>query len=57
MKSTNKYTATDTDKTANHSSWNAIKEEPDEIDLPMLKEIETDPDCQEFTREDDITWN
>lgn len=35
MKSTNKYTATDTSKAANHSSWNAIKEEPDKIGLQM----------------------
>lgn len=30
-------------------SWNCIEEvEPDEIDLQMLKEIESDPECREF---------
>lgn len=39
-------------------SWNNIKEEaPDEIDLQMLKEIEADPECREFTKESDINWN
>lgn len=39
-------------------SWDKIKEEaPDEIDLQMLKEIETDPECHEFTKESDINWN
>jgi len=39
-------------------SWDGIKEElPDEIDLQMLKEIETDPECHEFTKESDINWD
>lgn len=30
-------------------SWDDIEEEePDEIDLQMLKEIEEDPDCSEY---------
>ena len=40
------------------SSWDKIKEEaPDETDLQMLKEIEADPECHEFTKESDINWN
>ena len=31
------------------TSWDNIEiEEPDEIDLQMLKEIEKNPDCHEF---------
>ena len=34
-------------------NWEDIKEaEPDEIDLLMLKEIERDPDCHEFTSDE-----
>lgn len=39
------------------TSWNDIEEvEPDENDLQMLKAIETDPECHEFTKESDINW-
>lgn len=39
-------------------SWDDIEEEePDEIDLQMLKAIESDPECHEFTPEKDINWN
>lgn len=39
-------------------SWDDIEEEaPDEIDLQMLKEIEDDPECHEFTKESDIDWS
>jgi len=39
-------------------SWDDIKEEkPDEIDLKMLKETESDPECHEFIKESDINWN
>lgn len=39
-------------------SWDDIKEEvPDEIDLLMLKAIEDDPECHEFTNEKDIDWD
>lgn len=39
-------------------SWDDIEEEvPDEIDLQMLKEIENDPECHEFTKESDIDWS
>lgn len=45
------------EKKFNHS-WNAIEEvEPDEDDLAMLRAIETDPECHEFTKETDIDWN
>ncbi len=38
-------------------TWNDIEEEePDEIDLQMLKAIEEDPECHEFTKESDIDW-
>lgn len=31
------------------ANWNNIpEEEPDEIDLAMLRDIETDPECKEF---------
>lgn len=33
----------------NETDWDSIpEEEPDEIDLQMLKEIKEDPDCREF---------
>lgn len=39
-------------------SWDDIKEEvPDETDLQMLKEIEIDSECHEFTKESDINWD
>ena len=39
------------------ASWENIEEEePDEIDLQMLKAIENDPECHEFTKESDILW-
>ena len=39
-------------------SWDHIEEEePDAIDLKMLKAIETDPECHEFTNESDIDWD
>lgn len=39
-------------------SWDDIEEEaPDKIDLQMLKEIEDDPECHEFTKESDIDWS
>lgn len=32
-----------------NDAWSDIEEiEPDEIDLQMLKEIENDPECQDF---------
>ena len=34
---------------ANDDAWNNIEEEePDEIDLQMIRDIETDPDCKVF---------
>lgn len=37
--------------------WDDIEEvNPDETDLQTLKEIEADPECQEFTKESDIDW-
>ena len=39
-------------------AWDDIEEtEPDEIDLQMLKAIEENPDCHEFTKENDINWD
>ena len=39
------------------TSWDDIEEdEADETDLQMLKAIESDPECHEFTRESDINW-
>ncbi len=39
-------------------SWEDIEEEmPDEIDLQMLNAIKHDPECHEFTREQDIDWD
>lgn len=39
-------------------SWNDIKEEmPDETDLQMLNEIENNPECHEFIKESDISWD
>ncbi len=38
-------------------TWDDIEEEePDEIDLQMLKAIEEDPECHEFVKESDIDW-
>lgn len=32
-----------------NQSWDSIEEvEPDEIDLQMIHEIQSDPDCQSF---------
>ena len=40
------------------TSWDDIEEvEPDETDLQMLKAIEEDPECHQFTRENDINWD
>lgn len=39
-------------------SWDDIEEEmPDEIDIQMLEAIKNDPECHEFTREQDIVWD
>ena len=39
-------------------SWDDIEEEmPDEMDIRMLEAIKTDPECHEFTREQDIVWD
>lgn len=39
-------------------SWNDIEAEaPDAFDLQMLKAIENDPECHEFTKESEINWN
>lgn len=36
-------------------SWDNIEEvTPDELDLKMLKDIETDPDCQEFIPQEEL---
>ncbi|MCD7904732.1 MAG: hypothetical protein LUG24_03985 [Clostridiales bacterium] len=38
----------------NHD-WDDIEEvEPDEWDLQMLSEIESDPDCKEFVSEEEL---
>lgn len=38
-------------------SWDSIEDvEPDEYDLQMLKAIESDPECHEFTPENEIDW-
>lgn len=40
------------------AAWDNIEEEePDDIDLQMLKAIEDDPECHEFTKESDIKWD
>lgn len=32
------------------SGWSSIEEvEPDEIDLQMIREVQSNPDCQEFS--------
>ena len=37
------------------TEWDSIEEvEPDEIDLEMMAEIETNPDCQEFIFEEEL---
>lgn len=39
-------------------SWNTIEEVmPDEIDIQMLEAIKNDPECHEFTKEQDIIWD
>ena len=39
-------------------SWDDIEEgAPDAIDLQMLEEIEKDPECHVFTKEENIDWN
>ncbi|MCM1325656.1 MAG: hypothetical protein NC094_00970 [Bacteroidales bacterium] len=39
------------------ADWSDIEEvEPDDIDLQMLADIDADPDCHEFTDENDIDW-
>ncbi len=36
-------------------TWDDIEEaEPDEIDLQMLKDIDSDPDCHEFISSDKL---
>ncbi len=38
-----------------HYSWEEIPEiTPDEIDLQMIKEMESDPDCHEFISEEEL---
>ena len=38
--------------------WDDIEEEaPDEIDIQMFEKIKHDPECREFTREQDINWD
>lgn len=40
------------------ATWENIEEEePDEIDLQMLKAIKNDPECHEFIKESDIAWD
>lgn len=40
---------------AKQISWDDIEEvEPDEFDLEMLRQIETDPDCKEYIPEDEM---
>ncbi len=39
-------------------SWDDIEEEvPDDLDLQMLEAIKNDPECNEFTNEENISWN
>lgn len=39
-------------------SWDDIEEEsPDAIDIQMLKDIENDSECHQFTKESDIVWD
>lgn len=39
-------------------SWENIEEEsPDAIDIQMLKDIENDSECHQFTKENDIVWD
>lgn len=39
-------------------SWDDIEEvAPDEIDIQILKEIEDDPECHEFVKDNDISWS
>lgn len=38
-----------------HKTWDEIpEEEPDEFDLKMLADIETNPDCKEFISQDEL---
>lgn len=38
----------------NFSSWEDVEGvEPDEVDIAMLKDIETNPDCQTFISNDE----
>lgn len=40
------------------ATWESIEEvAPDDIDIQMLKAIESDPECHEFTPESDISWD
>ena len=37
------------------NSWDAVEEvEPDEIDLQMIQEAQTDPDCSTFATEAEV---
>ena len=39
-------------------NWDDIEEiEPDEFDLEMMADIETNPDCKEFISEDELIEN
>ena len=39
-------------------SWENIEEEvPDTLDMQMLEDIKSDPECQQFTKESNIVWN
>lgn len=39
-------------------TWDDIeKVEPDDWDLEMLKEIDNDPECHQYTNANDIDWN
>ena len=41
--------------TSKTTSWDDVEEvEPDEFDLEMLKEIESDPDCKKYVSEDEM---
>lgn len=36
-------------------SWDAVENtEPDEIDLQMIREAQTDPDCSTFVSDDEV---
>ncbi len=37
------------------SDWNAVEKiEPDDIDLQMIREIQTDPDCTTFASDAEV---